>query len=115
MQAGKLRHRITFQVRAAGQGSMGQPVNTWTDLFTVYARVVSVTGKEEFNGQQFNPEITHQVTIRNSTSTDQLTPMHRITFGGKILDIQAINVGERRLAPIVITCKERVLNTGNEQ
>jgi SPP1 family predicted phage head-tail adaptor len=113
--AGKRRQRVTFQVRAAGQGSMGQPVNTWTDVLTVYARVVSVSGKEEFKGQQFNPEITHQVTIINSTSTDQLTPMHRISVGGKILDIQAINVGERRLDPIVITCKERVANTGNEQ
>jgi SPP1 family predicted phage head-tail adaptor len=113
--AGKRRDRITFQVRAAGQGSMGQPVNTWTDVLTVYARVVATSGSEQFKGQQFNPEVTHHIEIKNSSQTDQLTPLHRVNFNGKILDITSINPGERRLDDITITCKERVLNTGNEQ
>jgi SPP1 family predicted phage head-tail adaptor len=115
MNAGKLRQRITIQTRGTTQNAMGQPSSTWNDTLTVYARVVSVSGKEEFKGQQFNPEVTHQITIRSSTAAEAITPLQRISTNGRILDIISVNFGERRIDPIMITCKERVLDTGTAQ
>lgn len=115
MNAGKLRQRITFQARAAASGSMGQPSSTWNDVLTVWARVVSARGQEQFSGQQYNPEVTHEVTVRSSPDIDAITPLHRISFGSKILDILTVNFGERRQDPVMITCKERVLSTGTAQ
>lgn len=109
MIAGKLRTRITFQSRVATQAAGGQPTDSWTNYATVYARVVSVSGKEEFKGQQFNPEVTHQVTVRWSALVDALTPLYRISVGSRFLDILSVNFGERRIDPVMLTCKERVL------
>jgi SPP1 family predicted phage head-tail adaptor len=119
MRSGKLTHRITFQVRAAGQGTMGQPVSNWTDVLSCWARVrglnIKVTTAEEFKEKQFSPEVTHEVTVRNKSALDVITPNHRILFGTKVLDILLILPGERKLDPMVITCREHVFVTGDSQ
>jgi SPP1 family predicted phage head-tail adaptor len=38
MQAGPLRHRITFQSRQSGVNSIGEPVGVWTDVKSRWAQ-----------------------------------------------------------------------------
>lgn len=107
--AGKRRTLIDIKQRDTGQDSMGQPVNTWTTYATVYARVVSESGRELYSAQQFNPEVTHLVCLQWSTDVQNLLPqMAVITPEGIWLDIIAVNFGERHLDDIVMTCKQRV-------
>lgn len=112
---GKRRARVTFQARSSSQDAMGGPSGTYTDYITVWARVISVRGSEDFKGQQFNPEVTHSIEIDASTQSKALTPLHRASISGRILDIISVNFGERDLDPIMVTCKERVLDTGTAQ
>lgn len=111
--AGKLRNLITIQQRSASQDSYGQPnaAGTWSTFKQVYARIRSVAGSEGFKGQQYAPEVTHEVTIR---FLDGVTPMHRVlTSDNRILDILSVNYGERRLDDVVITCKQRLGQSGD--
>lgn len=112
---GKRRARITIQAPPTGQDAMGAPNQAFTDYVTIWARVKSVSGTEAFAGQQYNPEQTHMIEIDVSTQTKTITPLYRIIYGSKILDILNINSPERDLDPIYIVCKERVLSTGAAQ
>lgn len=117
--AGKMTHRITFQVRAAGQNTMGQKVSTWTDVFTCWSNVKGLEAKystaEEFRGKQFSPEGLWQITVRNTPRVDAITETHRILFGAKTFDIMRIIPGERRMDDKVFFCKERVFVEGDAQ
>lgn len=110
--AGKLRSRISIQARDAGQDDTGQPSTTWSEWQAVWARVVSVSGTENFKGQQYSPEVTHVVTVR---WLDGINPLHRIVADtGQILDIISVNYGERPMDDIItITCKERISQDGD--
>jgi SPP1 family predicted phage head-tail adaptor len=109
--AGKLRTKITIQQRDTTKETDGQPVNTWATFGEVYARVVSAGGAETFKGQQFDPEVTHKVTVRFLSG---IKPMMRIvTPDQKILDIKYVNEGERRLDDIVLVCVERIGESGD--
>jgi SPP1 family predicted phage head-tail adaptor len=111
IQAGKLRTVIQIQARDDGQDAAGQPLDSFSTIWTVWARVVSVAGNEDFKGVQFSPEVSHQVTIRWMPG---VTPLHRIvTDSDQILDIITVNYGERRIDPILMTCKERISQGGD--
>ena len=44
MEIGKLNRRVTIQQLVSGQDAAGQPVQTWTDVATVWANVAGDTG-----------------------------------------------------------------------
>lgn len=44
MKTGDLNRSITIQAKQAGQDAAGQPVNTWTDVATVWANIKGETG-----------------------------------------------------------------------
>ena len=104
--AGKLRSIITIQQPDPGQDAMGAPLDTWTTFATVWAQVSSIGGSEAFRGEQFSPEVTHEVTVR---WIDGLLPTFKIvTSDNRTFDILYVNYGERKVDPVVMQCKERV-------
>jgi SPP1 family predicted phage head-tail adaptor len=109
MSCGKKEKRVTFQARSAGQAAGGQPVDTWTDAFTLWARVQASSASENYAAKQFNPEVTHVVTVEWSRAAETITPLHRASCDGKFFDILGIEPGERDLDDLRINCKERVL------
>lgn len=109
--AGKRRSLITIQTRDSGNDAMGAPLNTWSNWNQVWARVVSTGGSEEFKGQQYSPEVTHQVFLQFLAG---ITPMMRVvTPDGQILDILFANYGERKLDDVILQCKERLTDSGS--
>lgn len=64
MEAGKLRRRISIQVRATTQDAAGQQVTTWTDLMAVWAAIAALTGRELLVAQSAQSEVTHTITVR---------------------------------------------------
>ena len=44
MEIGKLNRRVTIQQLVSGQDAAGHPVQTWTDVATVWANVAGDTG-----------------------------------------------------------------------
>jgi len=65
MEAGKLRHRVTVWTNTETEGNNGQPVLTPLALNRrLPAHVKQLSGRELFNAQQMQSDITHEVSLR---------------------------------------------------
>ena len=78
MQAGKLNRRITIEQRSTTQDAIGQPVETWTTVATVWADVRST------NGLSF---------IKEAIKADADVSISRVSF--RIRHRTGINAGMR--------------------
>lgn len=87
MRAGRLRHRITIKQRASGRDASGAPVDTYTDVCTVWAFVSILTGKERWAGEHTLNNYDAGVTIRYRPD---LTEDMQVHFEGRVLDIKNI-------------------------
>jgi SPP1 family predicted phage head-tail adaptor len=116
IKAGELRAVIEIQSRSNAGDAAGQPLNTWTTWAKQRGRSVGIQGNEAFRAMQFNPEMTHQITIR---WIDGITPLSRIlatdVMTGKvsILDVISVDYPERATELIKIGCKERISQGGD--
>lgn len=83
MRAGQLRHRVTIQRSAlAAANSYGAQAETWSDVATVCAEVLSLYGSEAWKAKQIQPEATTQVRIRY---TGTITTADRLKYGTRYL------------------------------
>jgi SPP1 family predicted phage head-tail adaptor len=105
MKAGQLRHYITVQQVTETQDTFGQGIESWTTWKQVYAAVEPMVGREYFASAQTLSKVTHRIRIRHLSG---LTTKHRISWDGRIFDIESvINVMERE-RELVLMCVERV-------
>ena len=86
MRAGRLRHRLTIQSAAEVKNLDGEAVKTWTAVATVWGSVEPMTGKELFNAQQVQAQVTHKVMIRGR----DLRPSWRVTLGAHTFQIDYV-------------------------
>jgi len=93
MRAGRLRHKVTIQDYTESQNTFGEVTKNWTDYATVWAAVEPVKGREFWESQQINAEITTKVTLRYLAG---VKPKMRILYDTRIFEIDSvINVDER--------------------
>lgn len=86
---GQLDRRITLQTRTTAPDAYNAPVETWTDLATVWAKVdYPVTGADEETAEHLN--ITRrrvEFTIRHRTDVGFVA---RVTYNSGTYDIERI-------------------------
>lgn len=87
MRAGRLDRRITFQRFASTQDEFGQPIETWSDYATVWARVEPLRGRERFEAQREHAEVDTRFHIRYRAD---ITVLDRIAYEGDLYDIEAV-------------------------
>jgi len=104
VRAEKLRHRITFQVQPGDKSSLGSYEAEWTDVVTVWAQIVPVSGREYF-GQVRETAVSHKIYCRYR---EGITPRMRIKFGKRIFQIQSVLNWEERNEGLTIMCEEVV-------
>lgn len=103
MQAGRLRHRVTIQNAVEARNAYGEAIKTWSTVATVYASVEPIRGREMFDAEQVQSEVTHRVRLRYRPG---LTSQMRLLFNGRMFEIQTvINVNERN-REVQLMCKE---------
>lgn len=93
MRAGELRHRITIEKRTQGQGSLGQPINTWDALAHLWANVRHLGGVESIKAGAITSTVQASCRIR---WRDDVTAGHRVLHDGKVYDIEAVLPDARR-------------------
>lgn len=104
-RVGDMRHRVTLQSRTLSRDDRGGATPTYADLATVWAAVEPVAGKEAWQAQQAQSNVTHVVTIRAYAG---LTPRHRVKFGSRLLNIDSIANLEERGRYMELQCVEEV-------
>lgn len=108
MNAGELRHQVTIQQKAITADAFGGPVESWTDVVTVWARVEPLQGRELATAQSVNAEITTRITMRYRP---WVIPANRIVFEGKYYNLQSVIDPDLKHRELIIMASEG-LNEG---
>jgi len=106
MLAGRLDKRITIQVSTSdSRDSFGDSTPAWTDLATVWAEIVPISGREFWAAQAVNAEKDLRITIRYR---DDITPKNRIVYGSRVFDIQSVIDMRGMREELQIMCREEL-------
>lgn len=109
IDAGKLRHRISFQRFTGEQDAFGDPLTgeeeNWEDVVTVWASIDPISGREFYAAEQSQSEVTHKIRCRYYPG---LSPAMRIAFGKRRFRIVSIIDWEERHESYLIMAKEVV-------
>ncbi|MCU7917071.1 MAG: phage head closure protein [Candidatus Thiodiazotropha sp. (ex Epidulcina cf. delphinae)] len=101
MISGNLRHKITIQRATVTRSNSGQAVKNWGDVATVRADVYSISGREFFDADQVNSDVTLKVVVRFINGID---PGMRVVHNRRIYDIKAVLNQENRRRPTLLMC-----------
>jgi SPP1 family predicted phage head-tail adaptor len=106
VRSGLLRHRIEIQQDLGGQDPVtGEPLEAWTTIYTVWAHIVPLSGRELFQAQQVMPEVSLRIETRY---LPDMTPKHRLKYRTRLFGVEAIIDIDFRHAELQWLCKELV-------
>jgi SPP1 family predicted phage head-tail adaptor len=105
MRAGQLRTRITIQRRDTGTDSWGQPVNTWTDVATVWSDFRHKSGIETIKSDAEVSTVRASVRIRWRTGIDAGM---RLKVGDAFYEIEAVMPDIAGRVYVDLVCKRVV-------
>lgn len=103
----RMRKRVTLQRRhyPPAPDGYGQRVEAWDDVATVWAEVLPLAGKEMMSAGGVASDITHRVTIRQY---EGLAPDWRVSYAGRVLNIDSVADVDEQGRTHVLMCKEVV-------
>lgn len=87
MRAGWLRHRVTIQEVTETQNAVGEPVETWADVATVWGSVEPLRGREFEAAGQAQARTDTRVRIRYFSG---VAPKMRVVWQGHTFDIVSV-------------------------
>jgi SPP1 family predicted phage head-tail adaptor len=106
VRAGQLRQRIDIQTVALTADGAGGATEAWSNFVTgIYAHVEPLSGRELFQAQQVNDELTHKITARYYPG---ITSKMRVKYGARTFLIESIVDAEERHRSLELMCKELV-------
>lgn len=101
--AGPLRQRITLQQVTSTPNSYGEMIESWSDVATVWGAVEPLRGREFFDAEQVQSEISCRVRIRYRSGVG---PTMRWKYGARYLYINAVIDVNERHREIHCMCRE---------
>lgn len=99
IRAGLLDRRVRIDRLHVERDDVGQPVERWSLVAEVWARVEPLGGREGFGQQQFVATGDVRFTIR---WRDDVTPLERITYGAREYDVVSVAEEGRREALLIV-------------
>ncbi len=105
ISAGNLRHQITIEQVVEGRDSFNAVTEEWVPIVTLWASVEPIRGREFFEAQRVNAEISHRIKVRYYPG---ITSKMRARFGERIFRIEAALNIEERNREIHLMCVEAV-------
>lgn len=102
MNIGQLKSRVVIQQRSTTQDAIGQPVETWTTLATVWANIRYLNGTEAIKADAVAS--TSKVSIRIRRRTDVTSAM-RVVYGSTTFQILAVLPDEQDKERLDLACE----------
>jgi len=88
LKVSKFNKKVTFEVVTETQNSLGEPVESWATYAKSWANIHPIAGKEYFQAQQLQSELSARITIPYSKKISAInTQKYRITYSGKVYNI----------------------------
>jgi len=94
MKAGDLDQRVTVERYTSTEDELGQPIESWAPLFTCWAAVEPLTGREFIAAQAAQSEVTARIRMRfRPWMTSQDRVIHEGTTYGieSVIDVRSAN------------------------
>lgn len=106
IDSSRLRNLVSIQINTPTVTAQGERVDSWSEVSKVFAEIAPLEGREFYQAQQVNSEITTRITIRwvplNISSRH-----HRIVFGAHTYEIISPPINtEMANRELVMMCKE---------
>jgi SPP1 family predicted phage head-tail adaptor len=106
MDAGEFDRRIILRRATTTADEFNEPVETWADLATVWAKATPVMDGERTAAGQTLATKQYRFVIRYSSTTASLDPRDRLMFDGREYDINGVKeLTRRELLEITATAK----------
>lgn len=91
---GELRHRIAIQSsNSTASSDLGQPIDAWTTVATVWGAIEPLSGREAFYANQVQADASHRVIIRGNRT---VTTRNRLVHEGRTFNIVSVMSDEER-------------------
>lgn len=91
-----MRSRITIQRSTPTQNTIGEPVDSWSDLHTCFARKTPMSGGERFGSGMNLAEHGTLFTFRYAAVISDLSTLDQIVHDGQTYDLVSVfNVEDR--------------------
>lgn len=91
MRAGQLKRRIEVQAESTSQDTMGGPVTTWSTLYSCWAKIATLRVQERYGAGNFDPQVTHRVTIRYPGPDPGIVAGMRVSYKTRAFKIQTVD------------------------
>ena len=102
MKAGDLTERISVERFTSTQDELGQPIEAWAPLFTCWAAVEPLVGREYIAAQALQSEVTARIRMR---FRPWMTAQDRIVHDGKTYNIVSVIDVRSQGRELVLMCK----------
>lgn len=103
MDIGALRDRITIQSQSTTQDAIGEPVQAWVEVATVWASVRDLTGREFLAAQAAQNTVQTKILIRHRAG---IVPAMRVLRGTTIYNVEAVLNASGRPDYLVLMCSK---------
>ena len=107
IRAGDLDRRVTIQAKSVTANAYNEPIESWSDLATVWAQGITSgsKGREFVAAQKLYAETTIVFRIRYRAD---VTPVHRVVESGHVYGILAVEDEGLQHESLLLTCREEV-------
>lgn len=102
MKAGQLDQRVTVARYTSTQDELGQPIESWAPLFTCWAAVEPLTGREYLAAQAAVSEVTARIRMR---FRPWMTAEDRVIHNGTTYNIVSLIDVRSDHRELVLMCK----------
>ena len=103
MRAARIRHRVTIQQPVVAVNGYGERITTWSTVAVVWAAVEPLRGREFFDAEQTQAEVSHRVVLRYRSG---MVATMRLLHLTRVLHIQAIIDVDERHRELQLMCRE---------
>lgn len=87
LAAGQLRNLIKLQSLASGSDDLGQPLDSWTDVATVWSNIRHMSGSEAIRAGMEGSTVKASIRIRHRAG---VTAAMRVLYGSTVYKILAV-------------------------
>ena len=102
MKAGQLDQRVTVERFSRTEDELGQPIESWAPLFTCWAAVEPLTGREFIAAQAAQSEVTARIRMR---FRPWMTAEDRVIHNGTTYNIVSLVDVRSENRELVLMCK----------
>ena len=102
MKAGDLDQRVTVERLQGGFDELGQPIQSWAPLFTCWAAVEPLVGREYLAAQAAVSEVTARIRMR---FRPWMTAQDRVIHNGTTYNIESLIDVRSENRELVLMCK----------